>query len=52
MTAHRAFRIGAAERDQWMQCMRRALAESPLPDAMRALVERGLGRMCDAMRNA
>jgi hemoglobin len=52
MSAHRHFHIGAPERDQWMDCMRQALAESPLPAGLRGAIETGLSRMCDAMVNA
>ena len=50
MSAHRPFAIGKAERDDWMICMRTALAESKLPSEMRALVDQGFLRMADSFR--
>ena len=50
MSAHRPFAIGKAERDEWMLCMRTALAESTLPPEIRALVDQGFLRMADSFR--
>jgi hemoglobin len=51
MSAHGAFAIGAAERDQWMACMRRALDECGVAADVRALLDRPLALMCEAFRN-
>jgi len=50
MSAHHPFAIGEAERDEWMMCMRTALAETKLPPEMRALVDQGFLRMADTFR--
>ena len=50
-SAHAPFRIGEAERDQWMLCMHQALEESALPRNMKNLVDIAFFRMCDAFRN-
>jgi hemoglobin len=48
---HHPFAIGAAERDQWLLCMGRALDEQ-LPDAeLRALVRRAFEGMAEHMIN-
>jgi hemoglobin len=51
MSAHGAFAIGAAERDQWMACMRRAMDECGVAEDVRALVDPALATMCEAFRN-
>ncbi len=51
VSAHRPFAIGAAERDEWMMCMRRALADSEVPEDMRKLLDTPLSRMAEAFRN-
>lgn len=51
VSAHKPFRIGAAERDAWMQCMRRAMADCGVPDDLRALLDEAFGRMAEAFRN-
>ncbi|MCA9656711.1 MAG: group II truncated hemoglobin [Myxococcales bacterium] len=48
---HFRFPIGDRERDQWMHCMRRALAEVVADDAMRAALERAFSGVADHMRN-
>jgi hemoglobin len=50
-SAHAEFAIGERERDQWMLCMREALAAEPMPDELRALLDGALTRMADFMRN-
>ncbi len=48
---HLPFSIGAAERDQWMRCMRQAIAEHGV-DAMTAqLFGEKLAALADHMRN-
>lgn len=51
MSAHRPYPIGAAERDAWMICMRRAMADCELPAEMRDLLDVAFLRMADAFRN-
>jgi hemoglobin len=51
MSVHRPFAIGAAERDQWMMCMRRALEECGVPAEVRQLLDKPFLRMADAFRN-
>lgn len=51
MGAHRAFSIGPEERDQWLMCMTRALAESAIDPQVRALLERPFFAIADFMRN-
>jgi hemoglobin len=51
MSAHAPFAIGEAERDQWMMCMRRAMADSGVPEEMRALLDRAFSTMADTLRS-
>jgi hemoglobin len=51
MSAHRSFAIGAAERDEWMMCMRRALEDCDVPDDIRQLLDAPFLRMAEAFRN-
>jgi hemoglobin len=48
---HLAFRIGAAERDAWMLCMRGALDEIVPTEALRAELLQQLFKLADWMRN-
>ena len=48
---YRPFPIGAAERDAWMMCMRRALEDSGLPADYRGVLEEAFQRMAEAFRN-
>jgi len=48
---HLPFSIGAAERDQWMLCMRQAMAEQIADDALRAELDKKLADLADFMRN-
>jgi hemoglobin len=48
---HLPFSIGAAERDQWMLCMRGALAEQVADEALRTQLDRKLADLADFMRN-
>jgi hemoglobin len=48
---HFPFPIGARERDEWLWCMDRALAEQPMPDALRAMLTEKLHALADHMRN-
>lgn len=45
--AHAHLKIGEAERDQWMQCMRQAMAEQAVAEPMRSQMEAALARMAD-----
>ena len=51
VSAHRPFAIGAAERDQWMTCMRRAMEDCGVPEDMRALLDQAFSRVAEAFRN-
>ena len=48
---HLPFSIGTAERDQWMLCMREALAEQVADTELRAWLDRKLADLADFMRN-
>ena len=48
---HLPFSIGARERDEWLWCMDRALAEHDLPDWLRADLTEKLHSLADHMRN-
>lgn len=49
--AHQPFPIDAAARDQWLWCMKQALADVDAPAEMRAMVAQPLERMADFLRN-
>lgn len=51
VSAHRAFAIGAAERDAWMMCMRRAMEDCGVAEDLRKLLDPALLRMAEAFRN-
>lgn len=48
---HLPFAIGEAERDQWMQCMNRALDEIDLDQISRQHLSQSLWQTADHMRN-
>jgi len=48
---HFPFAIGARERDEWLWCMDRALAEQEIPDEVRAYLRERLHALADHMRN-
>ena len=48
---HFPFAIGTRERDEWLWCMDRALAEHEMPDALRAHLRERLHALADHMRN-
>jgi hemoglobin len=48
---HLPFAIGAAERDQWLLCMRRALDETVADASLRARLFEALAALADHMRN-
>ena len=48
---HMPFRIGIRERDQWMACMRQAMAELALDPALQARLDEAFMGTADWMRN-
>lgn len=48
---HRFFSIGESERDQWLLCMSKALAETPMDSALRAHLEQTFAKTGDFLRN-
>lgn len=48
---HMPFTIGARERDEWLWCMERALAEHNMPSELRAFLWQKLRELADFMRN-
>lgn len=48
---HLPFAIGARERDQWLLCMRQALAEQVSDAALRTTIEQAFAGMADHMVN-
>ncbi|WP_455230456.1 group II truncated hemoglobin [Geopseudomonas aromaticivorans] len=48
---HRFFSIGESERDQWLLCMSKALAETPMDSALRAHLEQAFAKTGDFLRN-
>lgn len=48
---HLPFAIGVSERDQWMDCMREALAAGGVAEALRAPLLQSFAQTADWMRN-
>lgn len=48
---HLPFAIGLRERDQWMHCMRKALADMPITDDLRSRLVQAFAATADHMRN-
>ena len=48
---HLPFKIGLAERDQWVACMDQAMGETGVPDALRARLRESFMGTADWMRN-
>lgn len=48
---HLPFAIDSAMRDQWLLCMRRALAETGVDASLRTALERALAQLADHLRN-
>lgn len=48
---HMPFPIAERERDQWLWCMDRAIAEHPMPDDLKAFLRQRFGPLADHMRN-
>ena len=51
VSVHSAYAIGESERDQWLHCMRRALADTGLPKEARAYLDAPLFKLADFFRN-
>ena len=48
---HLPYPIGSLERDQWMACMRQAMADCAVPEPLAAALGEALSRTADWMRN-
>lgn len=48
---HLPFAIGARERDQWLRCMRQALAEQVADERLRAAIEQAFAGLAEHMVN-
>lgn len=48
---HLPFSIGSRERDEWLWCMDRALAEQEMPETLREQIRDKLHGLADHMRN-
>lgn len=48
---HLPFAIGTRERDEWLSCMDRALAEHDMPDELRVHLREQFHSLADHMRN-
>ncbi len=48
---HLPFPIGVAERDQWLLCMNRAMADVGLPEPLQQQLREAFFRVADHMRN-
>jgi hemoglobin len=48
---HMPFKIGIAERDQWLACMDQAMGEVGLDDALRQRLQQSFSQTADWMRN-
>lgn len=48
---HLPFAIGTSERDQWMACMRKALADMRISEELRAALANAFQSTADHMRN-
>lgn len=49
-SSHSPFAIGAAERDQWLQCMDQALQDVGAPDEVKTMLKDPLYRLADFLR--
>ena len=50
-SAHRPYAIGEKERDEWLMCMRRAMADCGVPRDVRDLLDQPFRIIADAFRN-
>lgn len=48
---HLPFPIAERERDQWLWCMERAIAEHPMPDELKTFLRQRFSPLADHMRN-
>tara|TARA_R110002110_G_scaffold66978_1_gene182938 strand:- start:23165 stop:23596 length:432 start_codon:yes stop_codon:yes gene_type:complete len=48
---HEHYHIGPEERDQWLNCMHRALAATGASEELKAMLQQPLFRIADAVRN-
>lgn len=48
---HIPFTIGTREKEQWMMCMRRALAETVVDAELRGFLDETMDKLADHMRN-
>jgi hemoglobin len=48
---HFPFAISSRERDQWLWCMDKAMAEQPMPPELHAMLKEKLHALADHMRN-
>jgi hemoglobin len=50
--AHASFAIGAKERDEWLLCMKKAMADVGLSSELQTLLEQPLFQIANAMRSS
>ena len=50
-SAHRPYAIGEKERDEWLMCIRRAMADCGVAQDVRELLDRPFSIIADAFRN-
>lgn len=50
-SAHRPFVIGEKERDEWLMCMQRAMADGNVSKEVRDLLDQPFRQIADAFRN-
>lgn len=48
---HKGYAIGEKERDQWLLCMEKALEDIDASDELKAILERPMFRIADAIKN-
>jgi hemoglobin len=48
---HMPFKVGLAERDQWLACMDQAMGEAAVPEDLRARLNKAFFQTADWMRN-
>lgn len=48
---HAPYKIGVVERDQWLACMRQAMAELAVPEPLRSNLSFSFAKTADFMRN-
>ena len=50
VSAHAAFRIGAADANQWLACMHAAMAATATPEPWRSPLDDAFARTCEGLR--